>query len=52
MGVTSWIILIFVFSGASFFASAALCTANRDIELAQAYKRGIKEGLSKGGPHG
>jgi hypothetical protein len=47
MSITSWIILIFVFSGASFFAAAALCSSQRDIELSKAYKRGVKDSLRR-----
>jgi hypothetical protein len=47
MSVTAWIILILIFSFASFFMSALLCASGRDEEKAKAYKRGLKDGLAK-----
>lgn len=47
MSTVSWVILIFVFSGASFFAAAALCSSQRDVEMSKAYKRGFKDGLRR-----
>jgi hypothetical protein len=47
MSVTAWIILIIIFSFASFFMASALCSAGRDDDKAKAYKRGLQDGMAR-----
>jgi hypothetical protein len=47
MGTISWGVFCVMMFFLGFFSSAIFCAAGRDEDLSKAYKRGLKEGMSR-----